>query len=84
MSWQSETQILDLEGGSRIHLTCRKCNYGWYENLDKFQEHLELKYLFLDELEPYFKCPIFGCTGHHFRLAKPYRGKVEAFVAGMP
>lgn len=84
MSWLSDIQVLDFSSDVRLHFTCYKCDYAWYVDLAKFRVHRELKYLYLDELSSHIICPIFGCNGKRFRISKPYSGKVEAFVAGMP
>ncbi|RKQ71347.1 hypothetical protein DES40_0661 [Litorimonas taeanensis] len=84
LSWQSETQLQDMEPHERLHITCLKCSYQWYHDVDEWVGHPCHKYLFVDEIAKLIICPQFGCGCRKFRVAKPFLGDTEAFVGGMP
>lgn len=84
LSWQKDTQLQDMEAHERLHITCKKCGHKWYHDVDEWVAHREHKYLFVDEVPKLIICPMMGCGGREFRIARPFLGDTEAFVGGMP
>ena len=84
MSWQSETQLRDLDAGDRLHLTCLDCGHGWYREVAEWTARRPHADLYVDEVPTIVRCPRFGCGSRRMRIARPFPGETEAFVGGMP
>jgi len=84
MGWQTETQLLDMEAETRLHLVCKQCGYAWYQDLGEWVTHRRYRYLFVDEITSLVCCPQFRCGSVDLRISRPFKGETEAFVGGMP
>ena len=82
MNWKTNLQLLDLDEGQPIEVTCRKCGHSHYERpLDLLQRE-ELKYAYLDEVEASLSCKQRGCHGS-VRIALSSDNETEGFMGGL-
>ncbi len=84
MGWQADIQLQDLDAEERLHLTCRKCGYGWHFKLGDLPTHPVHKYLYVDEVPSLTPCPQMGCGSQDLRIARRTVSETETFTAGLP
>ncbi len=78
MSWKSRIQILDLDMGERIEVTCKSCGYTWYEFVSDYLGRPYLRQLYLDEFETRLKCQQWACKGK-IRIALSSEAETEGW-----
>lgn len=82
MNWKTDLKLSDLEAGSRIEATCRKCGLTHYEQVAQLRARPDMKHLYLDEAERLLRCASRFCRGP-VRIALIHDDKTEGFVGGM-
>lgn len=82
MNWKASMQVLDLDPGDRLELTCRKCRKVRYITGAELQQREAARRLWLDEVERKARCRQQGCGGA-MRLAWPHPGDTSGFVGGI-
>lgn len=82
MNWKSSLQVLDLEPGDRLELTCRKCGHLRYLTGSFLQARKGADRLYLIEVESRARCTVRGCNGT-MRMAMPPTGEASGFVGGI-
>lgn len=82
MSWKARLQVLDLNDGDRIELTCRLCGRVRWLAAAELQARKGAARLTLAEVEARARCRQRGCGGG-MRLALPRQGATKAFVGGL-
>lgn len=82
MNWKLELQLCDLEPHQRLELTCKKCGHVHYRLVRDLQQHLELTFVWLNEIERDECCHRQGCTGS-VRLAMCHDHSTSGFIGGM-
>lgn len=83
MTWKTELKLTDLDTGTRIEITCRRCNLTRYEGAADLLTNTTLRHAYLDEVETTLSCSNRFCRGP-VRLALIHDNKTEGFVGGMP
>ncbi len=82
MNWKKEIKITDLDAGTLIEITCKKCGRGRYESASDLQKMPGMRNAYLDEVEKALRCHLRFCAGH-VRINLIYDDKTEGFVGGM-
>lgn len=82
MNWKSSLQVLDLEPGDRLELTCRTCGHVRYLTGATLLARRGAAQLYLDQVESRARCTQRGCGGA-MRMAMPRRGDTSGFVGGI-
>ena len=82
MNWKTNIQILDLNAGDRLELTCRKCSTMRWLTGTELQSRKDKGHLTLGEVERRAKCRQRGCGGA-MRLAMPAPQDTAGFVGGI-
>lgn len=82
MNWKSSLQVLDLELGDRLELTCRICGHVRYLTGATLLARRGATQLYLDQVERRARCTQRGCGGT-MRMAMPRRGDTSGFVGGI-
>lgn len=82
MSWADTLQVLDLDPGDRLEMTCRRCGHLRYIEIAKLQEHPLHRRLYLCEVESRSRCRARGCRGL-MRMALPRPQQTSGFVGGL-
>lgn len=82
MNWKATLQVLDLDPGDRLELTCRKCGHLRYLTGKSLHARTGANKLYLDEVETRARCTQRGCNGP-MRMALPPKGEASGFVGGI-
>jgi hypothetical protein len=82
VNWKTNIQILDLEPGDRLELTCRKSGTLRWLTGEELQSRKGKERLSLGEVERRAKCRQRGCGGA-MRLAMPAPQDTAGFVGGI-
>lgn len=82
MNWKKEIKASDLDAGTQVEVTCRKCRKARYTTPAELLAMPGMKNAYLDEYEAVLRCRVRFCGGH-VRLALIYDDKTEGFVGGM-
>ena len=82
MNWKTDLKLSDLEAGSRIEATCKKCGLTHYEQVAQLLARPGMEHVYLDEAERLLRCASRFCRGP-VRIALIHDGKTEGFVGGM-
>ncbi len=82
MNWKANLQVLDLEPGDRLELTCRKCGHVRYLTGETLLARKGAAQLWLYQVEQRAKCNQRGCGGP-MRMAMPRTGETSGFVGGI-
>jgi len=82
VNWKSNIQVLDLEPGQRLELTCRRCGRVRFLTGAELQARNGAARLWLNEVELRARCRQRGCGGT-MRMALPRPGDTSAFVGGI-
>jgi hypothetical protein len=82
VNWKSDLKLSDLEGTTRLEVTCRKCGQNHYQTTAALIQREELAQAYLDVVEKALRCSKQTCKGH-VRIALVHQNKVEGFVGGM-
>jgi len=82
MNWKRELQLNDIEAEQVLEFTCKICNSVYYKKAAEVQECVELRFLWLDEIESNAVCYQRLCYGN-IRLAVMHENGASGFVAGL-
>lgn len=81
MSWKTDLKLADLDDGTQIECTCKKCGLMHYEDSSALMAQSECRQLYLDEVEARLRCSNSFCRGAvHIALLFD---DTEGFVGGM-
>jgi hypothetical protein len=83
MNWKTDLKLADLDAGTRLEVTCKRCGLSRYEHQAALMQRPELVQAYLDEVERALRCSNRSCKGT-VRIALLHDGKTEGFVGGMP
>lgn len=83
-TWKQNIQVLDLDPGQRLEMTCRRdgCGHVHYLTREMICTSPEREFLYLDEIERDTVCRARGCRGA-VRMAMARKGDTSAFVGGL-
>ena len=82
MNWKTDLKLSDLDGTTRLEVTCRKCGQTHYQTTATLMQKEELAQAYLDAVEKALRCSKRTCKGP-VRIALVHQNKVEGFVGGM-
>ena len=82
MSWLDAFQLSDLEGDTRLELTCRRCGKVRFVTANALLVLGDFGHLWLSEVQARARCRQRGCKGA-MRLALPHQGDTKGFVGGI-
>ena len=82
MNWKTEIQLIDLENGQKIEVTCKSCGHSRYESSYLLIKKYGLDYQYMDEVERLLTCTNRGCRGE-VRISLSAQDETEGFVGGL-
>lgn len=82
MNWKLELQLRDISPRQKLEARCTSCGVTHYVDIEAFQQHDELMFLYLDEFERIVCCKTPFCNGS-VRLAFVRSGETEGFMGGI-
>lgn len=81
-SWKDGLQLRDLDGDTRLEITCKACGHVHYLTAKDIMAMGARATRYLDEVESRLRCKARGCEGR-VRLAMTRKGETSGFVGGM-
>jgi hypothetical protein len=81
VSWKSDLKLADLDEGTQIECTCKKCGLIHYEDSSALMAKPGYRQLYLDEVGARLRCANLFCRGP-VRIAMLF-DDTEGFVGGM-
>lgn len=82
MSWKTDLKLADLDDGSRLEITCKRCGLMRYEPKAGLMRKAGMDQAYLDQVEAALRCSDRRCKGC-VRLSLIHADKMEGFVGGM-
>jgi hypothetical protein len=81
VSWKTDLHLADLDDGTPLECTCRKCGHVHYEDSTDLMRRDGFEQLYLDEVESRLRCSVPFCKGQ-VRIALVH-DDTEGFVGGL-
>jgi ribosomal protein L37E len=82
VNWKTDLQLSDLDAGTQLEITCKKCGLTRYEVQEQLIAKSGMAQAFLNEVEAALRCSNRFCRGP-VRLSLIHDDKTEGFVGGM-
>jgi ribosomal protein L37E len=82
VNWKSDLKLDDLDAGTSIEITCKRCGLTRYETQAEIMNRGGFHRAYLDQVEKALRCNGHFCKGP-VRISLIYDDKNEGFVGGM-
>jgi len=82
MNWKTDLKLADLDAGTTIEVSCKRCKLVRYETPAQLLTQHNFQHAYLDEVEYSLCCSNRFCRGG-VRISLIHDDKNEGFVGGM-